>query len=240
MLRRNLAIIPARSGSKGIKDKNVKELNGKPLIAYTIEVARKSKIFEDIVVSTDSEKYADISKKYGALVPFLREEKLSGDQASSLDVILDVLEKMKQLGKEYDTLILLQPTSPLRTEEDLKQAYEFYLEKKASAVVSVCEMEHSPLWANTLPPSKKIDNFLRDIGNKNRQQLEKYYRVNGAIYIVNVEYFKKYKNFYQEDSYAYIMSRENSIDIDEEIDFKIAEYLIKEKEKNDKTNKKII
>lgn len=240
MKEKNLAIIPARSGSKGIKDKNIKELNGKPLIAYTIEVARKSKIFEDIVVSTDSEKYADISKKYGALVPFLREEKLSGDQASSLDVILDVLEKMKQLGKEYDTLILLQPTSPLRTEEDLKQAYEFYLEKKASAVVSVCEMEHSPLWANTLPLSKKIDNFLRDIGNKNRQQLEKYYRINGAIYIVNVEYFKKYKNFYQEDSYAYIMSRENSIDIDEEIDFKIAEYLIKEKEKNDKTNKKII
>lgn len=240
MKEKILAIIPARSGSKGIKDKNIKELNGKPLIAYTIEVARKSKIFEDIVVSTDSEKYADISKKYGALVPFLREEKLSGDQASSLDVILDVLEKMKQLGKEYDTLILLQPTSPLRTEEDLKQAYEFYLEKKASAVVSVCEMEHSPLWANTLPPSKKIDNFLRDIGNKNRQQLEKYYRVNGAVYIVNVEYFKKYKNFYQEDSYAYIMSRENSIDIDEDIDFKIAEYLIKEKEKNDKTNKKII
>lgn len=226
-----LAIIPARSGSKGIKDKNIRELNGKPLIAYTIEVARESEIFEDIVVSTDSEKYAEISKEYGAIVPFLREENLSTDTASSLDVILDVLEKMEKLGKKYETLILLQPTSPLRTVEDLKEAYNLYLKNKANAVVSVCEMEHSPLWSNTLPLDNKMDGFLKNIGNKNRQQLDKYYRINGAIYISNVEYFKRYKDFYYENSYAYIMSRENSIDIDEEIDFKIAEYLIKEKVK---------
>lgn len=229
-----LAIIPARSGSKGIKNKNIKELNKKPLIAYTIEVARKSEIFEDIVVSTDSEKYAEISKEYGAIVPFLREEKLSSDTASSLDVILDVLEKMEKLGKRYETLVLLQPTSPLRTVENLKEAYNLYLKNKANAVVSVCEMEHSPLWSNILPIDNKMDGFLKKIGNKNRQQLEKYYRINGAIYIANVEYFKRYKDFYYKNSYAYIMSRENSIDIDEEIDFKIAEFLMKEKgNKND-------
>lgn len=229
-----LAIIPARSGSKGIKDKNIRELGGKPLIAYTIEVARESEIFEDIVVSTDSEKYAEISKKYGAIVPFLREEKLSSDTASSLDVILDVLEKMEKLGKRYETLVLLQPTSPLRTVENLKEAYNLYLKNKANAVVSVCEMEHSPLWSNTLSIDNKMDGFLKKFGNKNRQQLDKYYRINGAIYIVNIEYFRKFKDFYYENSYAYIMSRENSIDIDEEIDFKIAEFLMKEKgNKND-------
>lgn len=229
-----LAIIPARSGSKGIKNKNIKELNEKPLISYTIEVARESEIFEDIVVSTDSEKYAEISKEYGAIVPFLREEKLSSDIASSLDVILDVLEKMEKLGKRYETLVLLQPTSPLRTVENLKEAYNLYLKNKANAVVSVCEMEHSPLWSNILPIDNKMDGFLKKIGNKNRQQLEKYYRINGAIYIANIEYFKRYKDFYYKNSYAYIMSRENSIDIDEEIDFKIAEFLMKEKgNKND-------
>lgn len=229
-----LAIIPARSGSKGIKNKNIKELNEKPLISYTIEVARESEIFEDIVVSTDSEKYAEISKEYGAIVPFLREEKLSSDTASSLDMILDVLEKMEKLGKRYETLVLLQPTSPLRTVENLKEAYNLYLKNKANAVVSVCEMEHSPLWSNILPIDNKMDGFLKKIGNKNRQQLEKYYRINGAIYIANIEYFKRYKDFYYKNSYAYIMSRENSIDIDEEIDFKIAEFLMKEKgNKND-------
>lgn len=235
MKEKILAIIPARSGSKGIKDKNIRELNGKPLIAYTIEVARESNLFEDIVVSTDSEKYAEISKEYGAIVPFLREENLSTDTASSLDVILDVLEKMERLGKKYETIILLQPTSPLRTVEDLKEAYNLYLNKKANAVISVCEMEHSPLWSNTLSLDNKMDGFLKNIGNTNRQQLEKYYRINGAIYIANIEYFKKYKNFYYENSYAYIMSRENSIDIDEEIDLKITEYLFNERkrEKND-------
>lgn len=234
MKEKVLAIIPARSGSKGIKDKNIRELNGKPLIAYTIEVARESNLFEDIVVSTDSEKYAKISKEYGAVVPFLREEKLSSDTASSLDVILDVLEKMEKLGKRYETLVLLQPTSPLRTVENLKEAYNLYLKNKANAVVSVCEMEHSPLWSNILPIDNKMDGFLKKIGNKNRQQLEKYYRINGAVYIANTEYFRKYKDFYYENSYAYIMPRENSIDIDEEIDFKIAEFLMKEKgNKND-------
>lgn len=227
MKEKILAIIPARSGSKGLKDKNVKEMNGKPLIAYTIEVAKESELFSDIIVSTDSEKYANISKKYGAEVPFFRSEDLSGDGASTNDVVIEVLENLEKIGKEYDTFIILQPTSPLRTVEDLRNAYGLYKKNKANSVVSVCEMEHSPLWSNTLSESNSMDNFLEKIGNKNRQQLEKYYRINGAIYISNVEYFKKYKNFYKEKSYAYIMSREHSIDIDEELDFRIAEYFMR-------------
>lgn len=221
-----LAIIPARSGSKGLKDKNIKDLNGKPLIAHTIEVAKKSNLFSDIIVSTDSERYAEISRKYGAIVPFLRSEELSSDTASSTDVILDVLKKMEDLGKKYDSFILLQPTSPLRTIEDLQGAYKLYKEKRANAVISVCEMEHSPLWSNTLPENLSLDNFLKKENDDNRQKLPIYYRLNGAIYISNVKYFTKYNDFYYKNSYAYIMSKRNSIDIDDEFDFKIAEILM--------------
>ena len=225
MKEKILAIIPARSGSKGLKDKNIKMMNGKPLIAYTIEVAKKSKIFEDIIISTDSEKYAEIAKKYGGSVPYLRDKKLANDNAKSSDVILDILNKVE---KKYDSFIMLQPTSPLRTEKNIIEAYKMYLGKKANSVVSVCEMEHSPLWANILNEERRMDSFLKGIDvNGNRQELEIYYRINGALYIANVEYFKRYQDFYHKDSYAYIMKKENSIDIDDELDFKIAEYLIK-------------
>ncbi|RGY59143.1 acylneuraminate cytidylyltransferase family protein [Fusobacterium ulcerans] len=227
MKEKILAIIPARSGSKGLKDKNIKMMNGKPLIAYTIEAAQNSKIFEDIIISTDSEKYAEIVKKYGGSVPYLRDKKLANDNAKSSDVILDILNRVE---KKYDSFIMLQPTSPLRTEKNIIEAYKMYLEKKANSVVSVCEMEHSPLWANILNEERRMDSFLKGIDvNKNRQELETYYRINGALYIANVEYFKKYQDFYYKDSYAYIMEKENSIDIDDELDFKIAEYLIKNK-----------
>lgn len=227
MKEKILAIIPARSGSKGLKDKNIKMMNGKPLIAYTIEAAQNSKIFEDIIISTDSEKYAEIAKKYGGSVPYLRDKKLANDNAKSSDVILDILNRVE---KKYDSFIMLQPTSPLRTEKNIIEAYKMYLEKKANSVVSVCEMEHSPLWANTLNEEKRMDSFLKGIAvNRNRQELETYYRINGALYIANVEYFKRYQDFYYKDSYAYIMEKENSIDIDDELDFKIAEYLIKNK-----------
>lgn len=227
MKEKILAIIPARSGSKGLKDKNIKMMNGKPMIAYTIEAAQNSKIFEDIIISTDSEKYAEIAKKYGGSVPCLRDKKLANDNAKSSDVILDILNRVE---KKYDSFIMLQPTSPLRTEKNIIEAYKMYLEKKANSVVSVCEMEHSPLGVNTLNEEKRMDSFLKGIAvNRNRQELETYYRINGALYIANVEYFKRYQDFYYKDSYAYIMEKENSIDIDDELDFKIAEYLIKNK-----------
>ncbi|WP_455815880.1 acylneuraminate cytidylyltransferase family protein [Clostridium butyricum] len=125
-----IAIIPARSGSKGLKDKNIKEINGKPLIAYTIESAIKSNVFKDVLVSTDSKKYLEIAVKYGAYVPFLRNEKLAKDTSSTNDVIEDVLTQLKKIGKEYDAFMLLQPTSPLRSIEDIKNALKLFEEKK--------------------------------------------------------------------------------------------------------------
>lgn len=222
----NLAIIPARGGSKGIKDKNIKLLNGKPLIAYSIEAAKQSGLYSHVLVSTDSEKYAKIGIKYGAEVPFYRSEENASDVASSWDVVKEVLRKYIEIGVEFDTFTLLQPTSPLRKTEDILNAYQIFKERNATAVVSVCEMEHSPLWSNTLPEDDSLSGFLKSATNKQRQKLETFYRINGAIYIADVREFLKDTNLYRDNCYAYKMPVERSVDIDTELDFKIAETII--------------
>lgn len=224
----NLAIIPARCGSKGLKDKNIKLLNGKPLIAYTIEAAIKSEKFSHIMVSTDSYDYAKIAIEYGAEVPFYRSENTSSDSASSWDVVKEVLEEYKKSGIEFDTFTLLQPTSPLRDFSDIKNAFNIFNEKSAIAVVSVCEMEHSPLWSNILPADDSMNGFLKDTSNRQRQRLDKFYRINGAIYLSTVKAFYENTNLYREGCFAYKMPLEKSIDIDTELDFKITESIIKE------------
>lgn len=225
---KNLAIIPARSGSKGLKDKNIKLLNGKPLMAYTIEAAIQSKMFDEVMVSTDSEEYADIAKKYGAKVPFMRSSELSNDTASSWDVVRDILDKYKEAGKEFDTIALLQPTSPLRTAKDIVEGYTIMNDKSANSVIGVCEVDHSPLWMNILP----VDNSMHDFINPHilelpRQKLEKYYRINGALYIIRTDFLLNNKNIYNEKSYALIFDKEKSIDIDDEYDFIVTETIIK-------------
>lgn len=223
---KNLAIIPARSGSKGLKDKNIKDLCGKPLIAYSIEAALESNMFDEVMVSTDSEKYAEIAKAYGASVPFLRSNETATDKASSWDTVEEVLNKYKEAGQTFDTLCLLQPTSPLRTAEDIINAYNIYIEKSKFAVVSVCEAEHSPLWCGHLPESGEFTDFINKEAMKQRQSAGKFYRLNGAIYIVNCNKFKTDRYFYQSGSFAYIMPQERSVDIDTELDFKLAEFMI--------------
>jgi CMP-N,N'-diacetyllegionaminic acid synthase len=221
-----LAIIPARSGSKGLKDKNIKKLNGKPMIAYTIEAANQSGIFKDVIVSTDSKKYAEIAEEYGAEAPFFRPQSLSDDDSTTNDVIIHCLEEMKRRNKSYECFMLLQPTSPLRTSKNIKKAYDLLLQKEANAVVSVCETDHSPLWANTLDESLSLDNFINKDENKRRQELPTYYRLNGAIYLAKVDYLLKYNDFYHENSFAYVMNKKESIDVDDIIDFKLAEIVM--------------
>jgi CMP-N,N'-diacetyllegionaminic acid synthase len=229
---RNLAIIPARSGSKGLKDKNIKLLNGKPLLAYTIEAAKKSGLCDEIMVSTDSREYADIAKKWGANVPFLRSDELSNDTASSWDVVKDVIERYRILGTEFDTVALLQPTSPLRTSNDIVKGYKVLKEKAANFVVGVCEMDHSPLWSNTLPENLSMENFIRpDVVEMPRQSIPIYYRINGALYIVKVDYLMRTPDIYGDRSFASVMRKQNSIDIDDQLDFTIAEVLISERSK---------
>ncbi len=222
---KNIAIIPARSGSKGVKDKNIRNLCGKPLMAYTIEEAVKSGEFDEVMVSTDSEKYAEIARQYGANVPFLRSRVTSSDTASSWDLVEEVLNGYRERGQEFDTFSLLQPTSPLRTAEDIIGAYQLYRQKANFAVVSVCEAEHSPLWCGHLPEDGEFIGFVNQENMKQRQAGEKFYRLNGAIYIVNISKFEKNQFLYQKGSFAYIMSQRASVDIDTEIDFRLAEIL---------------
>lgn len=228
MKEKILAFIPARGGSKGVKNKNIKLMNGKPLIEYTIQSAIKSDLFEDIIVSTDSIDIANISKKLGASVPFIRPDELSTDNAITIDAIEHCINYMKdKFNKKYDLIIVLQPTSPLRTYNNIVDAYNLYKKKKADFVVSVCECDHSPLWCNTLDNSLCLENFIsEDIKHTRRQDLPIYYRINGAIYIGKVSKVLEKRGFYGSKSYAYIMDRESSVDIDNHLDFLIAESIM--------------
>lgn len=223
---KNLAIITARSGSKGLKDKNIRQLKGKELMAYSILAAQKSGMFEEIYVSTDSDLYADIARKWGANVPFLRSESISGDKASSWDAVREAVAEYEKMGKAFDTITLLQPTSPLRTAEDICKGYALLEEKKADYVVSVCEMEHSPLWSNVLPDTCSMEGFMDSEADKPRQELPVYYRLNGALYIVRTQCLAEPMDWYGKKSFAYIMPRERSIDIDTIMDFKMAEFMM--------------
>jgi CMP-N,N'-diacetyllegionaminic acid synthase len=224
---RNIAIIIARSGSKGLKDKNIRLLNGKPLMAYTIEAALQSGCFDTVMVSTDSRKYGVIAKEYGAEVPFYRSKETSKDSTSPWDVVKEVLDRYKERGEEYDTFALLQPTSPLRNAEDIRNAYEEFTEKKANAVVSMCELECAIHLVNKLPKSLSMKGFITEKQyNKRRQEIRPYYRFNGAIYISKVRTFYKHMNIYEDKCYAYIMDRNRSYDIDSEFDLKIVEAIL--------------
>jgi len=218
-----LAIIPARGGSKRLPRKNILDLNGKPLIAYSIEAGLKNKYIDKVIVSSNDDEILNISKKFGSNT-IKRPDELASDTATTFDAIKYTINNTDN----YDYIVLLQPTSPLRNEKHIDEAIELLNDKSADVIVSVCEMEHSPLWSNTLDKSLSMNNFLRDeVLNLRSQDLEKYYRLNGAIYICKTERLLKEKTFFIKNNiYAYIMSRKDSVDIDDEIDFKLAEILI--------------
>lgn len=221
-----LAVIPARGGSKGVPGKNIKELAGKPLIVYTIEAAITSNIFEKVIVSTDSPQIAEIAVDFGAEVPFLRPQEISGDLTSSDDVIFHALSYYQQQGIEYEEVCKLQPTSPLRNSRHLQEAYQLFCERNADFLVSVCECEHSPLWSGVVGDDLRLDNFISEkVKRACRQDLPTYYRLNGAIYMGKTNQFYENKSFLGKNSVAYIMRQEDSVDIDSQLDFKIAEII---------------
>lgn len=227
-MENHLAIIPARSGSKGLKDKNIKLLCGKPLLQYSIDAAIGSNIFSCIHVSTDSEKYAEIAKGCGADVPFLRCQEFSSDTSDSWSVVRFVLKQYEQLGKTFDMVTLLQPTSPLRDADDIRSAYNLFCEKEAEAVISVSKAAHSPLLMNALDESLSLRGFvdLEEVGR--RQSMPVYYQINGAIYMIKTHILDRILDLYGEKSYAFVMPREKSIDIDSIADFKMAEIILEE------------
>lgn len=225
---RNLAVIPARSGSKGLPDKNIRRLAGKPLLAYSVEAALQSGIFVTVMVSTDSAAYAKIAREAGAEVPFLRSAEHSSDTSSSWDAVREVLRRYAERGVTFDVVTLLQPTSPLRSVGDIRNAFRLFQERKADAVVSVTEVDHPVQWCFSLPEDASMDAFGRfKCHNLRRQELTPHYRENGAIYIVRADKLKDAAwDIYKANCYASRMPRSRSLDIDDLLDFKMAEMLL--------------
>ena len=224
-----LAIIPARKGSKRVPMKNIIPLAGRPLIEWTIEAGKRSTYIDVLCVSTDDIEIAKLSSDLGAQVPFIRPADLSSDSASTFSVVKHCINHYINNEKmEFDYVVLLQPTSPLRNSLDIDTSIELLMDKDADAIISVCEAEHSPLWCNTLPDDMSLYNFISEvILSKRTQELQIYYRLNGAIYISNVIKLLEEERFLlKNNSFAYIMPLERSIDIDNKIDFIFAESLI--------------
>jgi len=222
-----IAIIPARKGSKGLPGKNTMEFNGKPLICHTIESAINSVMIDEVFVSTDDKEIADISKSYGAKAPFLRPSELAQDHSLINDTLKFMIEKIEEtFSKELDSIIVLQPTSPLRTSDDIDNAINLFYEKGADSVISFVKASHPILWHKAINEHGQIiENSYQQFSN--RQDLEITYYPNGAIYIFSKEMV--FANLsYSDKTYAYLMPKERSIDIDDISQFNYAEYLAKQ------------
>ena len=220
---RFLAIIPARGGSKRLPRKNLLPLNNKPLISYSIQAGLQCPYINNVLVSSDDLEILTLSKELGANV-IKRPSNLASDTSTSFEAIKHAIENTQ----DYDYIVLLQPTSPLRTSKHISEAIELLKSKNADAIVSVCEMDHSPLWSNTLDASLSMNDFLpNEIGDKRSQDLETFYRINGAIYICKTSKLLQNKSFMlKENIYAYVMDRMDSVDIDEKYDLTVAQAIL--------------
>lgn len=224
--KKTLTIIPARGGSKGIKNKNIKKLLGKSLINWTIESALKSKYVERVIVSTDNKKISNYAKKSGVEVPFLRPSKLSNDKAKSIDLVLHAIKKIPG----YEWILLLQPTSPLRTSKDIDNVFKLCVKKKALSVASICSVNQHPHKMFTINKSLYLKSLIKKKAiNEIRQDLPKTYITNGALYLVNISWLKKRKKFIDSDTIGYEMPAEKSVDIDTLSDWYLAENILKMK-----------
>lgn len=220
-----LAIIPARGGSKGIPHKNIIELCGRPLISYTIEAGLKSRYIDYLMVSTDDEQIAKISKECGAEVPFMRPLELASDTSKTLDAVLHAIHTLQKIGRDYDSLVLLQPTQPLRTAADIDGAIERYYECGETSLVSISEVDDHPILIRTVEDNK-LKPLLDMSSTCRRQDMPKFYRVNGCIYINKISELHDNTSF-NDNEMPYLMEKDHSVDIDELSDLVIAEYFMK-------------
>ena len=222
-----LAIIPARGGSKGIPHKNIISLCGKPLIAYTIEAANQSTYIDTVIVSTDDVDIQRIREQSGALVPFLREAKIASDEATTISVVVDAVKRLEVNGEKFDVVILLQPTSPLRTAEEIDVAIDIFFQNNMQGIVSVNVAEVSPFLLRTIEGSQ-LQRIISKNSTIRRQDMPTYYEVNGAIYINAISDIKESLSF-NDNPIPYIMSCEHSIDIDTWDDLEKAKYYLSNK-----------
>lgn len=225
-----LAIIPARGGSKRVPKKNIKSLNGKPLIYYSINSALQSQYIDKVIVSTDNEEIKDVSIRFGAEI-VERPNNLAEDESSTIDVVFHVLDTLKENSYDPTLIILIQPTSPLRDNEDIDKAIELFLKSKCDILMSVCETKHPPYWCFKLEEGLLKPIFDNKYLSMRSQDLNKTYQPNGAIFIARPKDLNRNKSFYSENTIPYIMPLEKSVDIDDEFDFMIAEFLMQRHQK---------
>lgn len=222
-----LALIPARGGSKGLPGKNIKPLLGKPLIAYTIEAAKASRYVDQIIVSTDDDAIAAVAQEHGAHIPFMRPASLAGDEARALDVYLYTIDRLEQeRGIKIEEFVVLLPTVPLRSSADIDGAIELFRSKGADSVVSYTPEQHPISWHRYLDDELRFEDIFEPNKLLNRQELRKSYYPNGAIYVFKSSLIRQQK-YYTAASYAYLMPRNRSVDIDSLEDFEYAEFLLK-------------
>lgn len=222
-----LAIIPARGGSKGLPGKNIKDLLGKPLLAYTVEAAREAKGISQVLISTDDKEIAEVATRFGAECPFMRPAELATDTAKSIDTYLFTVGKMEEIkGKKIEEFMILQPTSPLRNSKHIDEAIQLFRSKDADSVVSYVEEAHPINWHRYLNEEGKLEDVFQDHALLNRQEYRKTYYPNGAIYIFKHELVKQ-GAYYSDKSFAYVMDKKYSVDIDTQEDFDYAEHLLK-------------
>ncbi|MCK5536844.1 MAG: acylneuraminate cytidylyltransferase family protein [Bacteroidales bacterium] len=228
-----LCTICARGGSKGVKNKNIKPINEKPLIAYTIEQAKKSNLFEHIVISTDSDDIAAIAKEYGAEVFFKRSAEMASDTAGKLDVIRDAFQRSEEYYDErYDYLIDLDATAPLRAVEDIMLSFKQFLNDDNSNLITAMPSRRSPYF-NLVEVDKKGNVYLSKTLNSSivrRQDAPKSYDMNASIYIWKRDIILNQSSIFLDNTGLYVMPEERSIDIDTELDYKFVEFIMKEKD----------
>ena len=225
-----IGLIPARSGSKGIPDKNIRLVAGKPLIAYTIEAAQKSRYINKLFLSTDSQKIANVAKRFGLETDALRPAHLATDRAKTLDVVRYELSRLqKKLERRIDLVVLLQPTAPLRTAKDIDEACSMFLkQKKNNCLVSVCEVGGMHPKVMYIKQGDHLVPFLKTGGRAmRRQNFETVYARNGALYLFTPKQAMEGEWVISKKPLMYLMPRERSVNIDEPLDLEIAEFMIR-------------
>ncbi|QQZ10276.1 cytidylyltransferase domain-containing protein [Heyndrickxia vini] len=220
-----LAIIPARGGSKGIPNKNIVNVNGKPLIQYTIEEAINSNFIDEVIVSTDNIEIASISKQLGANIPFLRPSYLAEDDSKTIDTLLYVIEEIKKLGCLYDYVVLLQPTQPLRKVWHIDNAIKKIIESKQNSLVSISKVNDHPIFIRTIKPDNTLENLLDANSTLRRQELPPYYKINGAIYINKIIELNQNTSL-NDNTLGFIMDSKYDLDVDTHQDLDLLKYIL--------------
>lgn len=226
-----LCLVPARGGSKGLPGKNIRPMCGKPLIGWTIDVARASSEIDAVVVTTDDPEIASVAADFGAEVPFLRPPELAGDTASSIDVVIHALDELQRNGRVFDVVLLLEPTSPLREVSDIGNALARMLETGAGAIVSVCRAESThPAFMYRCGDDARLAPFMnRQPTGLRRQEIEPLFFLEGTLYASRVDVIRERRSFYHDDTVAYEVPKWKSVEIDDMDDFLMAEALAKYK-----------